>query len=96
MKSYLVLHLVCFKGANIHHAPNFYEIHPLVLICTAQFQNDKTRWTYIGVNHEPLLNLLADVDNGVTGRGVAEPHSDLKSQVVGIMSVNQKYPRQRP
>ena len=33
--------------------------------------------TYVGVDHEPLFDLLADVDDGVGGGGVAQPHPDL-------------------
>ena len=39
---------------------------------------DKSRAvTYVGVDHEPLFDLLANVDDGVGGGGVAQPHPDL-------------------
>ena len=33
--------------------------------------------TYFGVDHEPLLDFLADVDDWLGGRRVAQPHPDL-------------------
>jgi hypothetical protein len=46
------------------------------------------KWGYLIVDHEPLFDPLADVDNGLGGCRVAEPHADLASTLWNSFSAS--------